>query len=199
MAACSDLGGARLKPHRVRTFNLSNDPKFAYRVQDVLDLYAHPPEHPLVLSVDECKIQALDRIQPRLPMKKGCYGTMTHDYKRHGTGALFAALHLLEGKIIGQCVAHRGHQEFIRFLNKITCKIAAGQELHLIVDNYATHKHPAVRVWLERHQTFHFYFTRHRPPGSVPSKGSLLNRLNSDSSAAPSTASSASIRNRRYQ
>ena len=149
-----------LKPHRVRTFKLSNDPKFAAKLQDVVGLYVDPPEHALVLSVDEkSQIQALDRTQPGLPMKKGRCGTMTHDYKRHGTTTLFAALDVLEGRVIGQCMARHRHQEFIRFLNKINRETPAGRELHLIVDNYATHKHPAVKSWLKRHPRFHLHFT----------------------------------------
>src|SRR5882762_9112690 len=159
-----------LKPHRVRTFKLSNDPKFAAKVQDVVGLYVDPPEHALVLSVDEkSQIQALDRTQPGLPMKKGRCGTMTHDYKRHGTTTLFAALDVLDGKVIGQCMARHRHQEFIRFLNKINRETPAGRELHLIVDNYATHKHPKVRAWLERHKRFHFHFT--------PTSASWLNAV----------------------
>jgi transposase len=159
-----------LKPHRVRTFKLSNDPKFAAKVQDVVGLYVDPPEHALVLSVDEkSQIQALDRTQPGLPMKKGRCGTMTHDYKRHGTTTLFAALDVLDGKVIGQCMARHRHQEFIRFLNKINRETPAGRELHLIVDNYATHKHPKVRAWLERHRRFHFHFT--------PTSASWLNAV----------------------
>jgi transposase len=159
-----------LKPHRVKTFKLSNDPKFAAKVQDVVGLYVDPPEHALVLSVDEkSQIQALDRTQPGLPMKKGRCGTMTHDYKRHGTTTLFAALDVLEGKVIGQCMARHRHQEFIRFLNKINRETPAGRELHLIVDNYATHKHPKVRAWLERHPRFHFHFT--------PTSASWLNAV----------------------
>jgi transposase len=159
-----------LKPHRVRTFKLSNDPKFAAKVQDVVGLYVDPPEHALVLSVDEkSQIQALDRTQPGLPMKRGRCGTMTHDYKRHGTTTLFAALDVLEGRVIGQCMARHRHQEFIRFLNKINRETPAGQELHLIVDNYATHKHPKVRAWLERHPRFHFHFT--------PTSASWLNAV----------------------
>jgi transposase len=152
-----------LKPHRVRTFKLSKDPKFVDKVLDVVGLYVDPPEHALVLSVDEkSQIQALDRSQPGLPMKKGRCGTMTHDYKRHGTTTLFAALNVLEGKVIGQCMARHRHQEFIRFLNRINREIPAGRELHLIVDNYATHKHPKVRAWLARHPRFHFHFTPKR-------------------------------------
>jgi transposase len=159
-----------LKPHRVRTFKLSTDPKFAAKVQDVVGLYVDPPEHALVLSVDEkSQIQALDRTQPGLPMKRGRCGTMTHDYKRHGTTTLFAALNVLEGKIIGQCMARHRHQEFIRFLNKINRETPARRELHLIVDNYATHKHPKVRAWLERHPRFHFHFT--------PTSASWLNAV----------------------
>src|ERR1700682_3033658 len=153
MAAGASRRGVRpiwaahgLKPHRVRTFKLSNDPKFAAKVQDVVGLYVDPPEHALVLSVDEkSQIQALDRTHPGLPMKRGRCGTMTHDYKRHGTTTLFAALDVRDGKVIGQCMARHRHQEFIRFLNKINRETPARRELHLIVDNYATHKHPKVR------------------------------------------------------
>jgi transposase len=159
-----------LKPHRVRTFKLSSDPKFAAKVQDVVGLYINPPEHALVLSVDEkSQIQALDRTQPGLPMKRGRCGTMTHDYKRHGTTTLFAALNVLDGKVIGQCMSRHRHQEFIRFLNKINRETPAGRELHLIVDNYATHKHPEVRAWLERHPRFRFHFT--------PTSASWLNAV----------------------
>jgi len=139
-------------------------------VQDVVGLYVDPPEHALVLSVDEkSQIQALDRTQPGLPMKKGRCGTMTHDYKRHGTTTLFAALDVLDGRVIGQCMARHRHQEFIRFLNKINRETPAAAELHLIVDNYATHKHPKVHAWLERHKRFHFHFT--------PTSASWLNAV----------------------
>ena len=139
-------------------------------MQDVVGLYVDPPEHALVLSVDEkSQIQALDRTQPGLPMKRGRCGTMTHDYKRHGTTTLFAALDVLEGTVIGQCMARHRHQEFIRFLNKINRATSAERELHLIVDNYATHKHPKVRAWLERHPRFHFHFT--------PTSASWLNAV----------------------
>ena len=132
-----------LQPHRVRTFKLSSDPKFAAKVQDIVGLYVNPPEHALVLSVDEkSQIQALDRTQPGLPMKRGRCGTMTHDYKRHGTTTLFAALNVLDGKVIGQCMSRHRHHEFIRFLNKINRQTPAERQVHLIVDNYATHKHP---------------------------------------------------------
>src|ERR1700704_5709675 len=159
-----------LKPHRVRTFKLSNDPKFAAKVQDVVGLYIDPPEHALVLSVDEkSQIQALDRSQPGLPMKKGRCGTMTHDYKRHGTTTLFAAFNVLDGVVLGRCMQKQTHQEFIRFLNAVERAVPAGRELHLIVDNYATHKHPKVQAWLERHKRFHFHFT--------PTSASWLNAV----------------------
>jgi transposase len=159
-----------LKPHRVKTFKLSNDPKFAAKLADIVGLYVDPPEHALVLSVDEkSQIQALDRTQPGLPMIRGRCGTMTHDYIRHGTTTLFAALNVLEGKIIGQCMSRHRHQEFIRFLNKINRETRTDLQLHLIVDNYATHKHPKVRAWLERHPRFHFHFT--------PTSASWLNAV----------------------
>jgi len=158
-----------LQPHRVRTFKLSSDPKFAAKVQDIVGLYVNPPEHALVLSVDEkSQIQALDRTQPGLPMKRGRCGTTTHDYKRHGTTTLFAALNVLDGKVIGQCMSRHRHQEFIRFLNKINRQTPAEREVHLILDNYATHKHPK----LERHPRFHFHFTQPPPPGSTQSRAS---------------------------
>jgi transposase len=159
-----------LKPHRVRLFKLSNDPQFATKVQDIVGLYVDPPEHALVLSVDEkSQIQALDRTQPGLPMKRGRCGTMTHDYKRHGTTTLFAALNVLDGKVIGQCMSRHRHQEFIRFLNTINRQTPAAQDVHLIVDNYATHKHPKVRAWLARHERFQFHFT--------PTSASWLNAV----------------------
>ena len=149
-----------LKPHRVRTFKLSNDPKFAAKVQDVVGLYVDPPEHALVLSVDEkSQIQALDRTQPGLPMKKGRAGTMTHDYIRNGTTTLFAALNVLDGTVIGQCMARHRHQEFVRFLNRIEAAVPAGKLIHAILDNYAVHKHPKVRAWLARHPRWVFHFT----------------------------------------
>ena len=154
----------------MRTFKLSKNPKFGAKLRDVVGLYIDPPEHALVLSVDEkSQIQALDRTQPGLPMKRGRCGTMTHDYKRHGTTTLFAALDVLEGRVIGQCMARHRHQEFIRFLDKINRETTADRELHLIIDNYATHKHPKVRAWLERHKRFHFHFT--------PTSASWLNAV----------------------
>jgi hypothetical protein len=132
-----------LKPHRIRTFKLSKDPQFAAKVRDIVGLYLSPPEHAMVLSVDEkSQIQALDRTQPGLPMRPGRCETMTHDYKRHGTTTLFAALNVLDGRVIGQCMRRHRHQEFIRFLNQINRRTPPDLDLHLIVDNYATHKHP---------------------------------------------------------
>jgi transposase len=159
-----------LKPHRIRTFKLSKDPQFAAKVRDIVGLYLSPPEHALVLSVDEkSQIQALDRTQAKLPMKRGRCETMTHDYKRHGTTTLFAALNVLDGRVIGQCMRRHRHQEFIRFLNQINRRTPPDLDLHLIVDNYATHKHPKVRAWLARHPRFHFHFT--------PTSASWLNAV----------------------
>ena len=149
-----------LEPHRVRRFKLSKDPAFAAKLRDVVGLYLEPPAHSLVLSVDEkSQIQALDRTQPGLPMKKGRAGTMTHDYVRHGTTTLFAALNVLDGTIIGQCMQRHRHQEFIRFLNRIEAAVPAGKLVHAILDNYAAHKHPKVRAWLARHPRWTFHFT----------------------------------------
>ena len=149
-----------LQPHRCRQFKLSNDPQFAAKLRDIVGLYVDPPAHALVLSVDEkSQIQALDRTQPGLPMKKGRLGTMTHDYKRHGTTTLFAALDVLEGKVIGRCMQRHRHQEFIRFLNAIEAEVPSGRIVHAILDNYAVHKHPKVRAWLDRHPRFVFHFT----------------------------------------
>jgi hypothetical protein len=149
-----------LQPHRVRRFKLSQDPAFAAKLRDVVGLYLDPPAHSLVLSVDEkSQIQALDRTQPGLPMKKGRAGTMTHDYIRHGTTTLFAALNVLDGTVIGQCMARHRHQEFIRFLNRIEAVVPAGKLVHAILDNYAAHKHPKVRAWLARHPRWTFHFT----------------------------------------
>jgi transposase len=150
----------QLQPHRIRTFKLSNDPAFADKLRDIVGLYVDPPQHAVVLSVDEkSQIQALDRTQPGLPMKPGRCGTMTHDYKRHGTTTLFAALNVLDGTVIGRCMQRHRHQEFIRFLNAVERAVPAGKVVHVILDNYATHKHPKVRAWLERHPRFVFHFT----------------------------------------
>src|SRR6516225_600311 len=159
-----------LQPHRVRRFKLSNDPQFATKLREIVGLYADPPDHAIVMSVDEkSQIQALDRTQPGLPMKKGRAGTMTHDYKRHGTTTLFAALNVLEGKVIGQNMKRHRHQEFIRFLNAIEAQVPKRKALHAIVDNYATHKHPKVRAWLARHPRWTFHFT--------PTSASWLNAV----------------------
>ena len=149
-----------LQPHRWRQFKLSNDPQFVDKLRDVVGLYVDPPAHAIVLSVDEkSQIQALDRTQPSLPLKKGRLGTMTHDYKRHGTTTLFAALNLLDGTVIGRNMQRHRHQEFIRFLNAIDAEVPAGKAVHVVLDNYAAHKHPKVRTWLGRHQRFTFHFT----------------------------------------
>jgi len=159
-----------LQPHRMRQFKLSNDPKFAAKLRDIVGLYVDPPAHAIVLSVDEkSQIQALDRTQPGLPIKKGRAGTMTHDYKRHGTTTLFAALNVMDGSVIGRCMQRHRHQEFIRFLNAVEAQVPAGKTIHAIVDNYATHKHPKVRAWLVRHPRWTFHFT--------PTSASWLNAV----------------------
>ena len=136
----------------------------------MVGLYVDPPAHAIVLSIDEkSQIQALDRTQPGLPMKKGRAGTMTHDYKRNGTTTLFAALNVLDGSVIGQCMQRHRHQEFIRFLNRIEREVPAGKVIHVVLDNYATHKHPKVRDWLERHERWTFHFT--------PTSASWLNAV----------------------
>jgi DDE superfamily endonuclease/Homeodomain-like domain len=149
-----------LQRHRIRTFKLSKDPEFATKLRDIVGLYVDPPAHSWVLSVDEkSQIQALERTQPGLPMKPGRLGTMTHDYKRNGTTTLFAALNVLEGTVIGQCMQRHRHQEFSRFLNAIERTVPAGKVVHVILDNYATHKHPKVLRWLSRHPRFVCHFT----------------------------------------
>jgi transposase len=161
---------AGLVPHRWRQFKLSNDPAFAEKVEDVVGLYVDPPEHAVVLSIDEkSQIQALDRTQPGLPMKRGRLGTMTHDYKRNGTTTLFAALNVLDGKVIGRNMQRHRHQEFIRFLNAIEREVLEGKAIHVILDNYAVHKHPKVRAWLARHPRWTFHFT--------PTSASWLNAV----------------------
>jgi transposase len=149
-----------LVPHRVRTFKLSRDPEFISKLRDIVGLYMSPPAHSLVLSVDEkSQIQALDRTQPGLPIKKGRLATATHDDIRHGTTTLFAALNVLDGTVVGRCMQRHRHQEFIRFLNAIEAAVPAGKLVHAIMDNYAVHKHPKVRAWLERHPRWTFHFT----------------------------------------
>jgi transposase len=159
-----------LKPHRIESFKVSNDPHFAEKLDAIVGLYLNPPEHALVLSVDEkSQIQALDRTQPGLPMKKGRGATMTHDYKRNGTTTLFAALNTANGEIYGLCQQKHRHQEWLRFLRMIDKTIPAGKEIYLICDNYATHKHERVQRWLERHKRFHVRFT--------PTSASWLNMI----------------------
>src|SRR6266481_607871 len=149
-----------LKPHRVKTFKLSRDPKFLEKLTDVVGLYVNPPDKALVLCVDEkSQIQALDRTQPGLPMKKGRCGTLTHDYKRHGTTTLFAALNVLDGTVIGECLPRHRHQEYLKFLRKLDRETTSGLDLHLIVDNYSTHKHDTVGAWLAKHPRFHIHYT----------------------------------------
>ena len=159
-----------LQPHRFRQFKLSSDPNFIGKLRDVVGLYVDPPAHAIVLSVDEkSQIQALDRTQPGLPMKKGRLGTMTHDYKRNGTTTLFAALNVLDGTVIGRNMQRHRHQEFIRFLNMINAQVPEDKIVPIILDNYATHKHPKVRAWLDRHKRFVFHFT--------PTSSSWLNAV----------------------
>jgi transposase len=149
-----------LQPHRTRAFKLSNDPLFSEKLTDVVGLYLNPPEKALVLCVDEkSQIQALDRTQPSLPMKRGRAGTMTCDYKRHGTTTLFAALSTLDGSVVGQCLPRHRHQEFLKFLRTLDREFPAGIDLHLILDNYQTHKHANVNAWLEKHPRFCLHFT----------------------------------------
>lgn len=157
-----------LKPHLVKTFKLSNDPQFTEKLTDVVGLYMNPPENALVFCIDEkSQIQALDRTQPSLPMKKGRAGTMTHDYKRHGTTTLFAALDILKGEVIGSCMQKHRHQEFLKFLRKIDRETQKDLEIHCVVDNYATHKKKEVKEWLKKHPRFHFHF--------IPTSSSWLN------------------------
>lgn len=159
-----------LQPHRAKQFKLSTDPRFVDKLRDVVGLYVDPPAHAVVLSVDEkSQIQALDRTQPGLPIKNGRAGTMTHDYKRHGTTTLFAALNVLDGTIIGRNMQRHRHQEFIRFLNAVEAQVPPRKQIHAIVDNYATHKHPKVRQWLARHPRWAFHFT--------PTSASWLNAV----------------------
>ncbi len=160
----------RLQPHRVRSFKRSRDPQFVEKLVDVVGLYLNPPDQAVVLSIDEnSQIQALDRTQPGLPLKPGRCGTMTHDYKRHGTTTLFAALSVLDGTVIGRCMQQHRHEEFIRFLNEVERAVPAGKLIEAVVDNYATHKHPKVKAWLERHPRWTFHFT--------PTSGSWLNAV----------------------
>jgi len=157
-----------LKPHRVKTFKLSRDAKFLEKLTDVVGLYLNPPQQAMVLCVDEkSQIQALDRTQPGLPLKKGRCGTMTHDYKRNGTTSLFAALEVLQGKVIGECYERHRHQEFLKFLRRLDQEFPGEIRLHLVMDNYGTHKHPRVQAWMTRHPRFITHF--------VPTSSSWLN------------------------
>ncbi len=159
-----------IKPHLVKTFKVSNDPKFEEKLIDVVGLYMNPPDNAVVFSFDEkSQIQALDRTQPSLPMRSGRPGTVTHDYKRNGTTTLFAALNVLNGELIGRCFSRHRHQEFLAFLKQIDREVPKGLEIHLVLDNYATHKHPNVRAWLEKHRRFHLHFT--------PTSSSWLNLI----------------------
>ena len=159
-----------LKPHLVRGFKVSRDPLFAHKLEDIVGLYMAPPEHALVLCCDEkSQVQALDRTQPGLPLKKGRAATMTHDYKRHGTTTLFAALNVLNGQVIAQCQRRHRHTEWLKFLRQIDRETPKDKALHLICDNYATHKHPLVQRWLAKHPRFHMHFT--------PTSASWLNMV----------------------
>jgi len=158
----------QIKPHRTKGFKLSRDPNFLEKLTDVVGLYLNPPEKALVLCVDEkSQIQALDRTQPGLPLKKGRCGTMTHDYKRNGTTTLFAALEVAQGKVVGQCYARHRHQEFLKFLQTLDGEFVGDMKLHVVMDNYGTHKHPRVKTWLKRHPRF--------VPHFIPTSSSWLN------------------------
>jgi transposase len=162
----SQLG---FKPHLSETFKVSNDPRFEEKLVDVVGLYLNPPDKAVVLCFDEkSQIQALDRTQPTLPMKPGRAGTMTHDYKRHGTATLFAALNVLTGNVIGKCFDRHRHQEFLRFLRIVDTQVPRRLQIHMILDNYGTHNHPNVKRWLEKHPRFHLHFT--------PTSSSWLNQ-----------------------
>ena len=159
-----------LQPHRVETFKLSKDPEFVEKLTDIVGLYMNPPDKAAVICVDEkSQIQALDRTQPGLPIKRGRCGTMTHYYKRHGTTSLFAALNVLDGTVIGNCYEHHRHQEFLKFLRRLDRAFPRNKTLHLILDNYGTHKHPNVKAWLQKHPRFHLHFT--------PTSSSWLNLI----------------------
>jgi len=159
-----------LKPHLMRSFKVSRDPKFSEKLEDIVGLSMSPPEHALVLCCDEkSQVQALDRTQPGLPLKKGRAATMTHNYKRNGTTTLFAALNILDGQVIAQCQQRHRHTEWLKFLRKIDRETPKDKTLHLIADNYATHKHPAVQKWLDKHPRFNMHFT--------PTSASWLNMV----------------------
>lgn len=160
----------KLQPHRVESFKFSNDPEFAPKVRDIVGLYINPPDKAIVLSVDEkSQIQALDRTQPILPLRPGLPERQTHDYERHGTTTLFAALNVLEGTVIGECQPRHRHQEFLGFLDRIEESVESGVDIHLVLDNYGTHKHPAVKKWLVQRPRYHVHFT--------PTSSSWLNQI----------------------
>jgi transposase len=160
----------KLQPHRVESFKFSNDPQFAPKVRDIVGLYMNPPDKAIVLSVDEkSQIQALDRTQPILPLRPGLPERQTHDYERHGTTTLFAALNVLEGTVIGECQPRHRHQEFLNFLDRIDQSVDAELAIHLVLDNYGTHKHPEVKKWLAARPRYHVHFT--------PTSSSWLNQI----------------------
>jgi transposase len=160
----------KLQPHRVESFKFSHDPQFAPKVRDIVGLYMNPPDKAIVLSVDEkSQIQALDRTQPILPLRPGLPERRTHDYQRHGTTTLFAALNVLEGTVIGECRPRHRHQEFLRFLDRIDQSVGSGVDIHLVLDNYGTHKHPDVKKWLMQRPRYHVHFT--------PTSASWLNQI----------------------
>jgi transposase len=159
-----------LKPHRESTFKLSRDPDFVEKLEDIVGLYLNPPAHAIVLSADEkSQIQALDRTQPSLPFRRGYAATRTHDYTRHGTTTLFAALNVLDGRVIATCMPRHRHQEWLKFLNLIANEMPQDKDIHVVLDNASTHKHPKVKAWLARHSRFHFHFT--------PTSSSWLNQV----------------------
>jgi transposase len=159
-----------LKPHQIKRFKLSRDPRLVEKIHDVVGLYLDPPTHAVVFSFDEkSQMQALDRTQPGLPLKKGRAGTMTHDYKRHGTTTLFAALNVATGEVIHECMPRHRHREFLKFLKRMEATVEPGLELHVILDNYATHKHSKVRAWLRRNPRVHLHF--------IPTGASWLNMV----------------------
>jgi transposase len=184
-----------LKPHLLRRFKLRKDPLFCRKGSDIVGLYLNPPAHALVVSVDEkSQVQALDRTQPGLPLKKGRAGTMTHDYKRNGTTTLFAALNTLDGKVIATCMPQHRHQEWLKFLHLIDKSTPRRKQLHLIIDNYSPHKHPAVQAWLKKHKRFHLTSRRPVPPGSTWSSASLEISLRNKSGAVASAMSPNSLK-----
>ena len=179
-----------LKPHQIRRFKLSRDPRLVEKLHDVVGVYMNPPDNAVVFSFDEkSQIQALDRTQPGLPLKKGRAGTMTHDYKRHGTTTLFAALNVATGHVIHECMPRHRHQEFLKFIKTVERSVDPDLEIHVILDNYATHKHEKVRNWLARNLRVHFHFVPLEPPGPTSWNASSVNSTNGSSNGWPSTVS----------